>query len=123
MQGEKRDVHAIMRFCIGMEHRAWGMEKKARRARREVGRDEREQEAALRQAQDRQAQDRLAADSGQWSAPQNSRNNLPAPTKAPSNPFSRRAYQKITALIPKIGIPITGSNFSLTSIKLMFVPH
>jgi hypothetical protein len=26
-------------------------------------------------------------------------------------------------LIPKIGIPITGSNFSLTSIKLMFVPH
>jgi hypothetical protein len=57
------------------------------------------------------------------SALQNSRNNLPAPTKAPSNPFSRNAYQKVTALIPKIGIPTTGSNFSLTSIKLMFVPH
>ncbi len=49
---------------------------------------------------------------------QNSRNNLPAPTKAPSNSFSRNAYQKVTALIPKIGIPTTGSNFSLTSIKL-----
>jgi hypothetical protein len=23
LQGEKRDVHAIMRFCIGMEQRAW----------------------------------------------------------------------------------------------------
>ena len=33
------------------------------------------------------------------------------------------AYQKVAALIPKIGIPTTGSNFSLTSIKLMFVPH
>ena len=54
---------------------------------------------------------------------QNSLNNLPAPTKAPSNPFSRNAYQKVTALIPKIGIPATGSNLSLTSIKLMFVPH
>jgi hypothetical protein len=31
-------------------------------------------------------------------------------------PFSRRAYQRMVALMPKIGIPSCGSSFSVTAV-------
>jgi hypothetical protein len=43
---------------------------------------------------------------------QNSFSNLPDLIKGSLNPFSLNAYQNVTALIPRMGIPIIGSSFS-----------
>ena len=54
---------------------------------------------------------------------QYSRSKRPAPISGDENPVSLKAYQKVTTLMPRIGMPIIGSSFSETSIMLMFVPH
>ena len=43
---------------------------------------------------------------------QNSLSNLPDLIKGSLNPFSLNAYQNVTALIPRMGVPIIGSSFS-----------
>ena len=54
---------------------------------------------------------------------QYSRSKRPTPIIGEENPVSLKAYQKVTELMPRIGMPIIGSSFSETLIMLMFVPH